>query len=1285
MVSATNDITAETPPKDETLVRGLRDYFSQGHFYFGPADIFCFGRDTTAVVTELVFLLSMITENGSRAIREFVVVIPPSGGSNSAITEERIRTGFADTVARLRGRPLDDKERAIAANMLKVVQAPDLEIGSAVRTIEQAEMRTAVIYCQAARYRDQSIPPPPPADTARLDEDIWAHHLRNFAEAAVAAAKKGECYVGFDAGEPQPRRRENVDILGSVSDCGVLTAAIDADPGELIVQYGDEWMANAKAGRLGDVIASIDALPSSMDAHKGALKAQMFHKAGLPIQAVEIVRQEMTAHSDIEGELSVKFAIIAEQAGEFDLAMTLLERAIPKVGTQEWLEIALELGRKLEDTALQDACAKRLEALFPGSHELHRHKLRTLLAARDYAAMQSMLENPPSGIMSDATAFYRMLAMALAVAGKPDYAVFLADIAANHRDFLDRGRLSCIRDARARGLLKEALQLAMPVVKTGIAAKASAWALLRTVEQLLLSRGIKPAELHEPVLELIRYLAANPLDGETRLALVNLLSVQVTGTYGVPVTAVATIALAHEEVTLVDARELTGIVRPVPEFEDIKPFYKAATSWLSRQSPFVLGRTALPAELLTIPADDAISAIAKLIDHAGSKLADGTDVKFIEQLMAVAVATAPHSSNPDVDLVLIRHVAGAYALSGWVQRARDLAETLLLLSPAESLKRARMAWYGFADIYQRLHNVHEALVGLACALACGGEVSTEQAWYETYGLMRLLRDLNMTSEAASLLPQGRSLIRRLGLASEFAHRFDTIALGIEFKEMTMGLPAPENISSFTERAAKNCEAVMSRFDELSPVAVVLAQVIRFGEVHGVQPSQYAKRTLDDALARLGEPNGAMIRTISAAAPKAADVLALAGRLEGARNSEDAAYDVHPIAVAAGRLLDSAESQSDPHIASFAIELLADHGIAQQGPRPVADLPSSLPATIDGPGQIAADISRTGIDVHVTGLAESKALVRVVATNGALQDVVIEPPEIFSKDRLDEWSKTFPYDYGFAKSDSNIFHPSMRSLGLSGMNSKRAVFVMDTSLQQLPTNLLLASGDLIGRRTATAIAPSLSWLKHVQSRVPPLGGSAAWIPIAPENSDLTLAILKDRLDGTFAEHAIPVDTTTEMPVSLEGRELAIVAAHGGIVPEGRFFQVVADDADMKISTAALSRAVRNAGLVVLFVCSAGRFDKHPMANTTVGLAKQLLDEGCSTVIASPWPLDASVPAYWLPTFLKAWSSGVPVIDANFEANQAVVGPVGDFPANCLAMSVFGNPLLKCRALLYQSSH
>ena len=818
--------------------------------------------------------------------------------------------------------------------------------------------------------------------------------------------------------------------------------------------------------------------------------------------------------------------------------------------------------------------------------------------------------------------------------------------------------------------------------KTGPAAKPSAWALLRTVEQLLLSRneagglGIDPVGLQIPVLELIHYLAANPIDGETRLALAKLLSVQVTGTYGVPILALATIALAEQGTTIVDSPELTGILKRVVDFEDIKPFYRAATLWLSRETPVVLGRTVLPAELLTIPADDAISAITRMIDYAGSRLVDETDVNFIEQLLTVAVATAPHSSNPDVDLVLIRHVAGAYALAGRVQRARDFAENLLLLSIGRSLKRIRMAWYGFADIYHRLNNTQEALVAMACALACEGEISSEQAWYETHGLIRLLRDLNMTAAAASLLPRGKALIQRLGLQSEFAHRFETIALGILFRELITRSSSSGDIREFIERAAKNCEVVMQHHDELTPVAVMLGQVIRYGELHGVQASEYARRMLENALSDLGDPGASLIRTVSEAAPNAADVLSLVGRLEGARHSDDTGYDIRFIAISAGLLLDSPECKSDPQIASFAIELLADHGIARPPANGIAPLPSSLPATVEGPAQIAKDISLAGLDVHVMGLSESKALVHVIARNGTLGDVVVEPPDIFSKDRLDTWSRQFPYSYGFERSDSNIFHTSMRGLALSSMDSRRAVFVMDTSLQQLPPNLLLVSDDLMGRNTATAVAPSLSWLKDAQSRLPLAVGSAAWIPItASEKSDQTLAMIKDRLDGTFADHGIALDTNAQIPTSLEGRELAIITAHGGIVPEGRFFQVVADDADMKISAAALSRAVRNVGLVILFVCSAGRFDKHPMASTTVGLTKQLLDQGCSTVIASPWPLHASVPAYWLPAFLDAWSSGVPVIDANFEANKAVEKAMGDFPANCLAMSVFGNPLLE----------
>jgi hypothetical protein len=80
----------------------------------------------------------------------------------------------------------------------------------------------------------------------------------------------------------------------------------------------------------------------------------------------------------------------------------------------------------------------------------------------------------------------------------------------------------------------------------------------------------------------------------------------------------------------------------------------------------------------------------------------------------------------------------------------------------------------------------------------------------------------------------------------------------------------------------------------------------------------------------------------------------------------------------------------------------------------------------------------------------------------------------------------------------------------------------------------------------------------------------------------------------------------------------------------------------------------------------------MANTTIGLTKQLLGNGCTAVIASPWPLDARVPSHWLPTFLRAWDAGLPVIDANFEANRSVQK---HFPElrDCLAMNVYGDPL------------
>lgn len=86
------------------------------------------------------------------------------------------------------------------------------------------------------------------------------------------------------------------------------------------------------------------------------------------------------------------------------------------------------------------------------------------------------------------------------------------------------------------------------------------------------------------------------------------------------------------------------------------------------------------------------------------------------------------------------------------------------------------------------------------------------------------------------------------------------------------------------------------------------------------------------------------------------------------------------------------------------------------------------------------------------------------------------------------------------------------------------------------------------------------------------------------------------------------------------------------PENGTSKVVRDDAELR----RLGSALKNVGVAVLLICIGGRLDPRPMANTTLGLARQALGNGCTTVIASPWLIDSRAPSYWLPTLLKDWN-------------------------------------------------
>ncbi|WP_146770283.1 hypothetical protein [Mesorhizobium hawassense] len=1259
-------------------IDGMANFFQNSPFSFGGGDIFSCGPfGLLEHVANMIFILSMVEDRGGRnPISEFVVVLPP----DSEHTVEDVRAAFANAVAVHRGRPLDEQELKVLPRRLQIVHAANLQVDAVTEIVERVRRNSVLILCAGAKYRDEAVEVPDAGPgQPGLEEDLWVPHFHSLAAKAVAVAGRNELYVALHTGKWRPHRKGNANLLLSVENCGLLTAEDDNDIDGVLAENAELWFAAIEAGRIGSVLAAIDELPGGFRRHKTGLKIQMLHRAGLAPQAVELIREDLRSGSDPSPEGRVKLAIIAVEAGAHDLAAELLNPAIRELATEEMLEAAVNLAYELGEKELESRSVAQLERMFPGSHHLQRHRLRLLLKARDYAGVTAMLAAPPPGIDQEVAAYYERLATGLSGADKSGYEAVLAEVANRWPGRLVQARLACIRDADARGLFSQALALCMTLELTGGNAQRSAWALLHAIEQLLIRRdedgglGIDPADLDRPVNALLGYLARNPADGETRQALAKLLSVKVTGTYGLPVIATATLKLVQATPAPTGNAPRLRARGQADYEESLMPFLKSALQWLADQRVVALGRTTLPAALLNGQADTLINGLSGLIEHVSQGLRDASDIDYIQKLLAIAVATAPHTSAPNIDLMLIRLVGGAYVTAGRVQHARNLAEHGLQVAGDDPL-RSRIAWYGFADIYHRLHNLTESLVGMACALSCEAPVGPEEAWYETHGLIRLMRDLNMTAFARSLLPVAKQLFRTMGVEQPQGHRLETIELGLRFRELVMTIPAPENMAEFFATLADNCQTVIDLHDELAPVSILLAQAIRMAEASGIAVPDRTRELLEAALAALGEPNASMVRTLSIGGPSAKDVLSFAKRLEPARHSEDAAYDVRPVAMAARRLLGSKEAGDDAEIAAFAIELLADQAIKRQS----ADSGSALPCSIEEPAEIAKKISHAGISVTLLGVTDTNRVVRVTAERGELSATTVEPTDVFSKTAFDTWGEQYPYQYAFDSDDLNVFYNSMRELGISVAPTTPVLLVADVALQQLPANLLMASGELLGLQVPVAAAPSLSWLKEARDRPARTGAPLAWIPISDDPEAVqTLGTLADRLSGTLRDHSVDLDTGLAVPDRLKGAELAIVTAHGSIIPEGRFFQVVADDANMRLTPDAISSAVRDAGVVILFVCSAGRFDKHPMADTTTGLTKELLDQGCSAVVASPWPLNASVPAYWLPAFMDAWSAGATVIEANFEGNKAVERALGNSPANRLALTVFGDPLVTKR--------
>ncbi len=1252
----------------------IANFISRNPEVLGGADIFCL--DSGAPIARagmVVAVLSFLVDQERRsAIHRFLVLVPPGGRPAELI--ETLWKHFKESFELLANRQLQPTESDRLKARINVVVTADRRHKSVLDVIVEQGERSAVVVTEAASYRNDGVDPyiAPGAVTPLQPEDVWAPQLHALAMAATRLAKERSLYVGLDANNLSPRRKALSDLFLTVDGCGVMGSSSDDDSETILALHVDQWDAWIRLGRLGQALRGVDALPSSLDRQKPFLRIQLYYRAGHLEHALQAIRELLQTVPTLDAAARVKLARIAKDANASWLAEELLAPIVDGLDSREDLESALATARDTNLNGVEERTAARLGTLFPGSASLDHRQFDQFVQKRDLAKAAAFARER---LRDERRAvFYETLVRHLSGQQVPDYHALIAEGGADS-SLADAYRMEAVNDALARKLSVHAFELVMPLPSTPEQSRRGERRLLDTLEALLLvssKGGVLPVSsdrFQGAVLVLIERLATNPNNRALRLGLVALMQPAIAGTMGLALMAVLVLELASRPIEL---RKGGTLGRAGMDWlMERKPFLTAAFAWMKAEEPVMIGRSVLPVGLLTEPADEVVSAVAGYLTYAPPGTFEDTSAMLT--WLAFGASVAPHSGDPDYDLRLIRLVAGKLASAGDIQQARDLAEQALINS-AGTTRRRRLGWFAMADVYARGGNSIEGLLAIACTLAAADNVDEEEIYQEITCLARLLRDCGLHEQARVVIAKARDVLSRMGLQDSYGHQLDTLELQLRQMRFRVAEDGDAAFTSLLADVVANGRDVLRHRGFTVPVAALLGQLLRTASMRGLAVPSDADDTFGELLQQARGSFANLLGTMSAARPSAAELSALMGGLGPARYSDDVGFDMRSIAVVAGRALAGNDLLEDAEGTAFVLDLLADRGVALPG-WDETPMPAPSPVAVGDTAAIARAVSTDGPSVVQVGFDEDGRLVRLATTAGVLGHPTRETADVILEERMQSWAVEFPYRYGIDETTANLFYTTTADLRLSELPNGPVVIAADASFQAFPPNLLFVEGEFAGRTRPMAATPSLAWLGAArEAGFTGDGRLCAWISTAAGGDHETLPIIAARLQPTFEEYDFTVDNGAMLPGAFAGATLAVVTAHGGVHPEGRYFQVVSDEGVLRVTAADLANALRNIGVVVLFVCSGGRSDKHPTASTTLGLAKQIIDRGCSAVVASPWPLDARVPSHWLPTFLEHWTQGVTLIDANFQANQVVDRLFAQDPARGLAMTVFGNPLL-----------
>lgn len=553
----------------------------------------------------------------------------------------------------------------------------------------------------------------------------------------------------------------------------------------------------------------------------------------------------------------------------------------------------------------------KLACMFSGSAQLRRHRLSNLLGAQDYSGAARLFQDISTPDGRADFEYFNELARTFGGGTEPDVPSVLRLLSERFPARWNETLLTAARYLEAHAQRGAAVRLlSKAAVSEADSDRCTIALAIDMVERgrLLLDEQVDNQLVLNVIEWLAHELARLPHDSAMRHRLAKLVSPEVLGSSGLPIVAAVVLSLFRRPITPRSVKPLSQ--RPKASGPDeLWLLIERGMKWLVEERPIVIGRRVFPAEMMNVPADEALAGLQRLTEHIGRNAQNDSVVQTIEVCVAIAAATAPLAADRNGDLLVLRLAAGHLTVAGRAQRARDLVEQGLSIA-GEDAERQRLAWFAFADVYARLGNLGEALIGLACCAVANQQPTWDQVWYETQLLMRMLRDLGMLPLTRPLLAPARRALTEMKAPQQYAFRVDTLELQIRLFETDAAeeVDAEAN-TTLVKDLERNVRQVLQARDEIEPAAVLLANGIRLMAEHGLPHRGSAVSALDEAMERVSSSSRAWIEASRAARPSVDQLLPLVRRMEAARHTEDVGYDVRNIVITAKRVLGSDKGMS----------------------------------------------------------------------------------------------------------------------------------------------------------------------------------------------------------------------------------------------------------------------------------------------------------------------------------------------------------------------------------------